>query len=375
MSMDIVNDFSFKVLNHICQERDYQGNVAFSGVSLYNLLAVINLGLRGTTGDEVSQFLGQNFTELHEEATCRHSSVKTALKELTRMLSEVSKSHNMLFHSVEIEAHFERISKEIFKLMLEEIDFSDSLKAIRIMNEWVEEKTEGMINDLFKEPPDPLTTLVFINTLYFQAPWRHPFEELYTEDDKFTDDQGHEFQVKMMSTDATFRLYKDLENHVDYLFVPFKGGNTYAVISRPHDGHSLESVMRNAQWHKLFQYFTLSTSQYVYLRLPKLKISTSLTLVNTLNHFGVKDVFTPSIANISGITPVPGHISDLFQVSTFIVDEVGVKAAAATTSRLVAEWMFEGTNFFANKPYMIQIYSLETNMILFSVAVTNPNLE
>ncbi|KII67015.1 Serpin B9 [Thelohanellus kitauei] len=352
MSYHIVNGFNYQVFNHLFQTRGQQGNVAFSGVSLYSLLAVISVGLRGRTGDQVSKFLNQNFSELYDESTWMYSGVATTLKSFNTMVGEAWDINNILFHSFGVKDHFQKVSKELFNLTIEQIDFFQSMEAMEQMNQWVAEKTGGLIRDLFKIPPSSVTMLVFINTLLFQANWLSPFELEHTKQETFTDDQGQQFTVEMMNKRDSFRIFQDLDNHIDYLFIPFSNRKTYAVISLPHNGHSLENIMKNAQF----------------------EISTSLDMISTLNHFGVIDLFTPSMADLSGITSIPGFITDLFQVSTFVVDEIGARASASSAGVDVAEGRFRHIKFFANKPFIIHIFSSESKVILFSVAVTNPNI-
>ena len=111
------------------------------------------------------------------------------------------------------------------------------------------------------------------------------------------------------------------------------------------------------------------------LALPKLEISASLELSDSLQTLGITLPFT-SMADFSGmVEDTPLCIGGVTQAVTLTVNEDGTRAAAATavsmivTGALITEDPIEMT---VDRPYILLIYDQETNSILFAAAISDP---
>ena len=76
--------------------------------------------------------------------------------------------------------------------------------GIDAINNWVKEKTDGMIDSVLEEP-DPYIITVLLNALAFDAKWQHPFEESDVGKREFTRADGKTESCDMMY--GTERLY------------------------------------------------------------------------------------------------------------------------------------------------------------------------
>lgn len=106
---------------------------------------------------------------------------------------------------------------------------SGNLFALHRINNWVEENTNNLIEDLI---PDgvitPLTRLVLVNTLYFKAPWTTKFTELKSR--TFQSPTGA-VEVPYIYNKSQFKVFEN--TNTMYVAVPYSDGSTYFVIAMP----------------------------------------------------------------------------------------------------------------------------------------------
>ncbi|NWI62325.1 SPB6 protein, partial [Todus mexicanus] len=115
--------------------------------------------------------------------------VKDAQKEYPSLLSEINdpstkyilRTANRLYgeKTFEFLSSFIELSQKLYHSGLERMDFKgaweDSRKQI---NSWVEEKTEGKIQNLLAEGVlDSQTRLVLVNAIYFKGNWEKQFNK------------------------------------------------------------------------------------------------------------------------------------------------------------------------------------------------------
>lgn len=112
--------------------------------------------------------------------------------------------------------------------------------------------------------------------------------------------------------------------------------------------------------------------QQVSLKLPKFKLETEMSLVNTLENMGVRTAFT-SAADLSGISQGPLAVSDILHKTVVDVNENGTEAAAVTAVMvaLTSARPSQPKVMEVNRPFIYLIADMETGRILFSGRVMN----
>ena len=107
--------------------------------------------------------------------------------------------------------------------------------------------------------------------------------------------------------------------------------------------------------------------------LPKFRIETSMELVTTLKELGIKDLFDPAKADLSGFTGSKGMFASALVQKAFIeVNEEGTEAAAATGMVVSSRSLSMPPSFICDHPFVFFIKDAETGLILFTGRVTDP---
>ncbi|KAI1243114.1 Serpin B6, partial [Lamprotornis superbus] len=99
-------------------------------------------------------------------------------------------------------------SQKSYHAGLEQMDFvnawEDSRKQI---NGWVEERTEGKIQNLLAEGIlNSLTRLVLVNAIYFKGNWEEQFNKQNTTERPFQINKNETRPVQMMFKEAYFNM-------------------------------------------------------------------------------------------------------------------------------------------------------------------------
>jgi serpin B len=252
------------------------------------------------------------------------------------------------------------------------LDFASAPEEARaVINGWVEEQTEGRIEDLIPEGLiDALTRLVLTNAIYFNAAWQHPFSEDLTRDGTFYLPDGGEASVPMMM--LTEELGYAAGPGYQVVELPYDGDELSMLILLPDEG-KLESLGASLDAKLMDGIVKQLEPTQVALTMPKFEFEASLNLADTLAAMGMPDAFGRA-ADFSGMTGSKDlFISAVIHKAFVAVDEAGTEAAAATAvvmKRLsIPEPPIE---VIVDRPFMFLIRDIETGAILFVGRVVDP---
>ncbi|HSJ55789.1 MAG TPA: serpin family protein, partial [Anaerolineae bacterium] len=211
---------------------------------------------------------------------------------------------------------------------LRRIDFIAAPDAAReAINGWVEEQTEGRIEDLI--PPDlinSLTRLVLANAIYFNASWAYPFEEAATADGTFHLPDGTEVTVPMMrQTESLAYAAGDGYQAVE---LPYTGQQLSMLVLLPDEGQ-MQAFEDSLDAGRVNEIVSELAGQQVALTMPRFEFESEFSLADALVELGMVDAFGAG-ADFSGMTGSPDlSISAVVHKAFVAVDEEGTEAAAA----------------------------------------------
>ena len=366
-----------KKLSQCCGSESSGEGIVYSPFSIFYIMQLVYMGASGETRCELARVLCDDAEE--------DSSLISNMIRIGKLMTDtgVFSLANGFFLA---QTFFEVVQEPYLQLMnrigkIKGCNFSNGKAVAQEINQWISQKTNGLIKDLISpDSLDDLTALVMVNTIYFKANWKNKFDKMMTKEIGFNLIDGSILSLSMMHlTDKKFEYFED--NRIQILSMPYetsefamdiflqKGWNNnpsenMAKINELKDtymNYDLELIMRNNV--KVEVYF------------PKFTQRKKSQLVNVFKQMGVKLIFDQNgNAEFSNMVRVPVkdarhvYVSDIIHEAVVIVDEEGTEAAAATavTMKYLNCVDDEEKHIFrADHPFMYQIRHLNTGIILF----------
>lgn len=249
--------------------------------------------------------------------------------------------------------------------------------ALKAINKWVNDKTNGMIPKLHDDNYDKDTIMVLLNALYMKADWAHKFEGNYTNDREFTKADGSAVTVPFMNMYEAYESYIKTED-AEGIMLPYDDGRLAFIALKPGSGDArgYASSLTGAKLKELIAAAKADT--FVTVNMPKFDTEYSVYLTDALKAMGMTDAFDPDLADLSGAgrgVDGPLYISYVFQRVKVDVDEEGTEAAAVTeiaTAKGCALPADEPIVLTFDKPFVYAIVDTETGVPLFAGVMENP---
>jgi serine protease inhibitor len=361
------NAFTFRLLEAVAAEAPGE-NVFLSPFSVSMALGMTLNGARGETAEAIARAL-QKEGLATAELNAAYRGLLDLLPHLDRAVSlEIA---NAVFSrsDLPVEPAFTEALRTYFDAEAEALDFSRPEAAARI-NGWVRERTRGRIPELV-EPPLPANAVMYlVNALYFKGRWAQPFDPRLTRDDRFRLTGGGTAPVRMMSRRGDYLTYDDGE--VSALELPYGSGRYAMTVLLPRQGASLDTLLArldDARWAEITAGLT---EGHLIVEMPRLQLEYDVTLNDVLIALGMEPAFSPSRADFSGVSPVPGlYVSRVLHKTFVEVNEEGTEAAAATAVEFGI--VSAPPSFRVDRPYVFAIRERTTGAILFAGRIERPS--
>lgn len=255
---------------------------------------------------------------------------------------------------------------------LSELDFAgDPEGAIETINDWVAERTEGMIEALL--PPGAVganTVLVLTNALYFYANWATPFDDADTEPRPFTSLAGDSREVATMHHPRETFPYAEVDGD-QLLELPYEGDELGMVLVLPEQG-TFQNFEQQLTTGRLWTLLGELESTPVDAAIPRFETGANVSLSEHLQSMGMETAFG-SEADFSGMVEGGGiWIDEVAHEAVVDVDEDGTEAAAATAVEMITSAPPEPeATFVADRPFCYFIRDRPTETILFAGRVVD----
>ncbi|HWP52471.1 MAG TPA: serpin family protein [Candidatus Binatia bacterium] len=343
--------------------RHTDGNIFFSPTSIKTAFGVAYEGAQGTTAKEMEQVFG--FEPDDQKRRAEIASIQSSLNPSDKKLTLRLANALWLAHGFEpLEEYVDTVTT-YYGSQVDTLNFA-SADAVNTINGWVDNKTEGKIEELF-QGLDPNTRLVITNAIYFKGNWTNPFDKERTTDTDFVTPQKT-VQVPMMSRDGIFNYTKD--NMVEVVELPYQGDRLSMLIILPDRMVGLTPVEDSLTIEKMQEWKNSLAEQRLLVQIPKFTLETEYDLNRILSDLHVISAFSSSDADFSGISGSKGLFIEKAIHKAFVdVNEEGTEAAAATG--IVMQESAPPT-FRADHPFMFLIQDNKTGEILFMGRVTDP---
>jgi len=365
-------DFYFNIKD------DEKGNIFYSPYSISTALAMTYEGARGKTADEI-----QSVFHFPKDDATRRSSVAAIYNGLNKKDAKyrlhtanalwVQKGYQLL------NGYTDTIEK-YYLGKATNVDFAGATEHARqTINNWVEDKTDNKIKDLFPQGSlNSLTRLVLTNAIYFKGIWVKEFAKSETGEEDFRVSKDQTVKVPMMrraDNEAKFN-YAETEE-LQILEMLYEGGDLSMLVLLPRSD-DLRPLEDSLTLKKLNEWENELKEQRLDVYMPRFTFERKYFLNENLKEMGMPLAFTPPGmspgADFSGIAGDKELFIQLVVHQAFVdVNEEGTEAAAATgVSVGIVSVGPQIPIFRADHPFIFIIQEKETGNILFLGRVINP---
>jgi len=271
------------------------------------------------------------------------------------------------------EDFFERCN-EYFDARVSGLDFSQNEAAKDTMNNWVDENTNGKIEEIV-DYVNPLEDVMFlINAIYFKGNWTYRFNEEDTKDGVFHLSGGGSKVCKMMQIESDFKYFAD--SLLQVIDIPYGNGNYSMVVILPSSGVNVDDLIAELTQEKWEEWMSGFSKDTLTLLLPKFKLEYKIEdkLEEVLTDMGMGIAFDDLGADFTGMYEPGGIFIDRIIHKTFLeVDEEGTEAAAATVVDM--GYTSIGLTMYVNRPFIFAIRENHSGTILFMGKIVEPAWE
>uniref|UniRef100_A0A8C6H0I9 Serine (or cysteine) peptidase inhibitor, clade A, member 3M n=1 Tax=Mus spicilegus TaxID=10103 RepID=A0A8C6H0I9_MUSSI len=367
----INTDFAFSLYKELVLKNPDK-NVVFSPLSISAALALVSLGAKGNTLEEILEGLKFNLTETSEADIHQGFGHLQRLNQPKDQVQISTGSALFIEKHLQILAEFKEKARALYQAEAFTADFQRPRQAKKLINDYVRKQTQGMIKELVSDL-DKRTSMVLASYIYFKAKWKVPFDPLDTFKSEFYAGKRRPVIVPMMSMeDLTTPYFRDEELFCTVVELKYTG-NASALFILPDQG-KMQQVEASLQPETLRKWKdSLKPRRIDELHLPKFSISTDYSLEDVLSKLGIREVFSTQ-ADLSAITGTKDlRVSQVVHKAVLDVAETGTEAAAATGVKFVpmSAKLYPLTVYF-NRPFLIMIFDTETEIAPFMAKISNP---
>ncbi|KAG8038507.1 hypothetical protein G9C98_006203 [Cotesia typhae] len=285
--------------------KDDNKNVVFSPLNVVGLLAVMLLGSEGKSNETLCSFGFNNDQVISKDSEFLHhmfgnliNSIQSG-NEASRVKIPELVSANRIFvqNGYSIRPNYAAFIRDVYNYNVTQVDFHDSFVTKDTINNWIKSASRGKINNLLQEPPSDLTEILIAQPFYLES--------------------GKTVEVDMMKINNQF-LYGSFPRHstrhfrgtpalgADIVGLPYKvqtvDGSKSEVtmfIVLPHPDVPLSEILSRFTRHNIEYYLDYTMIFYdCTVELPKMKLSSTLNLRDTLQSLGFTSMFNPKSANL-----------------------------------------------------------------------------
>ncbi|XP_054273475.1 uncharacterized protein LOC128993531 [Macrosteles quadrilineatus] len=356
------------------------GNIVISPVSLKVVLAMLYEGANGTTAQEIGDALdlSNNATERRHSRE-RFSAILKSLQTSEGEYKIKMGTHAFIDQKAELEPNYQCKLKTYYNSDIVKVDFSNPAAAVKTINNWAKNVTEGRIQSLLSESDTQTNTIMLLlNAVYFKGLWEIPFPANQTQTNTFHLDDQKSVKVPFMNVVDKFEYYNipDLKAHM--LKLPYRGEKFSMYVLLPYDKTGLNNIAKTlGPARSLKAVIDNMIPTLVNLTMPKFEFVYTTKLRSTLEKLGIKTMFT-SKAELDDIaTTKSGElvVSNVLQKAGISVTEAGTVAYAATAVDLGNKFggAEEMVDFNLDRPFLFFIEDTRLKTTVFVGKVTNPD--
>ncbi|CAG2105557.1 unnamed protein product [Medioppia subpectinata] len=372
---------------------DNQKNAFFSPFSISMAFAMVFMGAKGKTHEELYAGLGYKSVHLSDiQINEQFQEILTELNDKYKIRPYALRVANKLIIRARfpIEDKYQGVLTKYYHSAVESIDFRNNPVAIReALNTWVANTTNNKIQEILPKPLDPVdqrgavhhrrflpkpldpvsTYMVLLNAIYFKGLFANKFDPKETKEEPFiTGETGAEHKkVPMMHRKGVFNYTEISAIDSKLLELPYAGDEISLYLLLPNQPQGLsKSKHQLKDFAVIEKAITRCYSMEVDVTVPKFKIDAQYSLKDLFMTLGISSLFGPT-AVLTGISERKNlYVSEVIHKASVEVSEMGTEASAATAIKINTKSPKQQLTFRADHPFTFFIRQNRNGMLLFA---------
>ena len=358
------NDFAFDLFRHVTQGGKGK-SLLISPISVTIDFGMVNNGAVGQTQKEIFETLGYGEGSVDGLNDFCHTMMEQSAAVDPSTTLEIANAAvvNSLYPGLK-----DSFTKKVKSVYDAEVIYKDFGKEDikKLVNDWCDRKTHGMITELLKESVKASEYAHFLNAVYFKGVWTNKFKKEDTKRESFTCEDGSKTTVRMMHQKDRFN-YGGIDGLCMAVRLPY-GNQAYSMtFLLPIEGKTLANVLENLDaeaWNRLRMH-----GQEVDVKIPSFETEYYINLTEDLKDMGIITAFGGK-ADFSAMSTAPLYISKVLHKAKIKVNEDGSEAAAVTdiTMRFSSsgfDYVPPTPEFHADRPFLYVITEISTGAVFF----------
>ena len=240
--------------------------------------------------------------------------------------------------------------------------------TVNDINDWVSEKTDGMIKKIYDSPDDfANTVLTLINAVMFDAAFENT-EYAYKEREKdFVNSNGE-------TQKADFFCYKECLQYIDSAdtegFIKYYEGGKYAFAAfLPDENVNIGDYVASLDGKKLASLLSSAKFESMKIEMPEFTYDFDFNMNDMLISLGMGSAYHGGFENMAISEWGNVHIGNVFQKTHIEMMPTGTKAAAVTVVEMKAEGIAPVVTDYKtvtlDRPFVYAIIDTENGLPIF----------
>ncbi|MBR4961448.1 MAG: serpin family protein [Clostridia bacterium] len=361
-----VTDFAVRLFQHSLEEGE---NTLISPLSVLTALSMTANGAKGETLTQMEAVLGMPVEELNTWLHIYLANRPEAEKYKLRLANSIWFTEK---ESFTVNEEFLQTNADYYNAGIYKAPFDAS--AQKAINDWVEENTDGMIEEILDKIPEE-AVMYLVNALAFDAEWQKIYPEYAVREGEFTTEDGQIRQVEMMYSDE----YGYLEDKNAAGVIKYYNSRAYAFAALlPEEGVTVAEYAASLTGEHLYTLLTNASWETVETAIPKFETEYDVEMSEILKEMGMPIAFDAA-ADFTGLgtsTEGPIAMSRVLHKTYISVDEKGTKAGASTVVEMVEETAMaepeQPKRVYLDRPFLYMLIDCETMLPLFIGTMMDP---
>lgn len=324
--------------------------------------------------EELAALLGTNKENQEDESEASSEEVVSVESDDYSVPKSILETANAMYvdEKMKMSSSFDDLAdilSNTYQASLKRCDLS-SEETMNEINDWVNEKTHGLIPSILDEPMDPGIRMTLLNAVYFKAAWVNAFEKELTDKQIFHGKEG-DTSVDMMHQQDHFEYAENDEYQM--IRLPYHGGCEMTVYL-PKDSTAAD------KWSEKDYLYQLGLEadkqewdrREVSLSMPKFEMEYGNELKDILKELGLEGIFDGCIYD--RLTDAEMAVGSIYHKTAIKNDENGTEAAAVTMMLMEAMALLPEDDIVEmnmDHPFYFTISNTETGLKLFEGCVYN----